>query len=51
MFLLRTAAYPANLLGLLDLLGCANDSTALAAAVAKWEAAGSAAKDPSLRSG
>lgn len=36
MFLLRTAAYAANLLGLLDLLECANDSRALAATVARW---------------
>jgi crotonobetainyl-CoA:carnitine CoA-transferase CaiB-like acyl-CoA transferase len=36
MFVLRTAAYPANLLGLLDLLECANDTTALTSAIAQW---------------
>ena len=36
MFVLRTAAYPANLLGLLDLLGCANDTQSLGNAIARW---------------
>lgn len=39
MFVLRTAAYPANLLGLLDLLGCRNDTESLAAAIANWDSA------------
>ena len=39
VFVLRTAAYPANLLGLLDLLGCRNDTGSLAAAIATWDSA------------
>lgn len=39
VFVLRTAAYPANLLGLLDLLGCRNDTESLAAAIATWDSA------------
>lgn len=37
IFVLRTSAYPANLLGLLDLLGCRNDTESLAAAIAAWD--------------
>ncbi|HKU94935.1 MAG TPA: CoA transferase [Vineibacter sp.] len=39
IYVLRTAAYAANLIGLLTLLGCANQSDALAAAIARWDSA------------
>jgi len=37
MFVLRTSAYPANLLGLLDLLKCRNDTESLSTAIAGWD--------------
>jgi len=39
IYVLRTAAYSANLVGLLGLLQCRNDSDALAAAIAAWDSA------------
>ena len=39
VFVLRTAAYAANLMGLMDLLRCPNDSAGLAHAIAEWNSA------------
>jgi len=39
IYVLRTAAYAANLIGLLSLLGCANHSDALSTAIASWGSA------------
>lgn len=39
MYVLRAAAYPSNLMGLLDLLKCTNDSDSLASAIAGWNSA------------
>jgi crotonobetainyl-CoA:carnitine CoA-transferase CaiB-like acyl-CoA transferase len=39
IYVLRTAAYASNLIGLLGLLRCSNDTESISSAIARWDAA------------